>query len=154
MNWRPKVREAQTRTFTDEIEGESVDFTFTLREPTEPEEMRAYEDAQKLIQQHITGTETEPPVPFFAAGGEPVEVTETSLFNACIIAAMQPPFVPAEDRWSAIEIVIMRARASRKFRKELSDWVGEISKGKVPNADGIPQALAEDAKNPIGAGMN
>jgi hypothetical protein len=142
---RPKTRTPQTKTFQDidedsgEPDGEPFDLTFWRL--TDPEESRALEIRDMLVERYLGDPENNvkaerdfPPV-----GDEAVELSKPMLLNAAVMEMMQPPF--AADRYTAEEFVAMRARLSEPTRREIALFMNSVKKKKQAD-DVIPEGTS------------
>jgi len=135
----PKDRNVQTKTFQDiGVDGEpcSPPFTMVLWRTNDTEDTKASELAESLIAQYVGYPDMKPPVEptmeFPAVGGEAVDVTETMCRNAAVFESAQPPFSEryypkGTRRFSADEIIAIRARLDISVRTEMSNFLRSVN---------------------------
>jgi hypothetical protein len=115
---RPE-RRIETRTF----EENETTFTLTLQEPDAADLSRIGEEADRLLEDYVTGNEDRPAAPFPVDG---IKLSKTLLLNAAAIAECQTD-TDLIDRYQSEEFIAISAAMPETWLK-LQRWVNDLSK--------------------------
>lgn len=153
LTWAPRETEAPKPYVFQDGEHE---ITIWLRRRSLLTMMRQDDIAESLVQQYITGSETDPPMSFPAVGGEVVSISAALFRTIAGIVAIQD--APSElETYSPEEFVAIAARSEQMFQAMVSTAasLGGLAENQKKSGKGLMDGSPELAsKSPVELPIN